>query len=269
MDWPANGEPYAFLEPPTPNATTSPDHVPSKKIPVLLVHGFTGSPNDLRPVAETLYNAGHPVEAIQLPGHCHGPAPLNASTREEWSGAVRDAAERLKSRFGRLAVCGLSMGGLLTLQLAQRHPDTVDALVSLASPIHFPPKFHLGIGAYRLLGRPSFMRVIKKPPRKEGLDETYFGWDGSGDAYPMEASLELEALRDEVRASLAAITHPILVVHGKLDPTTPWSSAIELISEVSSETNRLVLLQHSLHVLPLDLERDRVLREVSEFLSRL
>src|SRR5690606_35824181 len=203
---------------------------------------FTGSPNDLRPVAAGLHDAGVAVEAIRLPGHCQGPDALNASDRKQWAGAVRQSARRLRERFERVAVCGLSMGGLLALELAIDQPDTVDVLISLATPARFPPLFHVGLGAYQLLGRPGFMAKITKPPRKPGQDERFLDYDPSGNVYPMDASLELERLRNHVVDQLGQVTQPLLVLHGKADPTTPWQSALDIIGAVSSETNRLVLL---------------------------
>src|SRR5581483_10301797 len=90
----------------------------------LLVHGFTGSPFEMRLLGEHLAARGLAVEGPLLPGHRSTTAALAATGWRDWLAGVERAFEKLQSRAPRVAVCGLSLGGLLTLELARRRAST-------------------------------------------------------------------------------------------------------------------------------------------------
>ena len=89
----------------------------------LLCHGFTGSPQGLRPWAQHLAGAGHTVSLPRLPGHGTSWQELNRTTWHDWYAAVDAAFVELRSRCDRVVVGGLSMGGALSLRLAQQHGE--------------------------------------------------------------------------------------------------------------------------------------------------
>ena len=89
---------------------------------VLVLHGFTGSPSSMRPLAERLAAAGYTVELPRLPGHGTAIDDLLDKTWDDWSGAALAAYDELAARAPRVAVVGLSMGGGLTAFVAERRP---------------------------------------------------------------------------------------------------------------------------------------------------
>src|SRR3982751_654942 len=108
---------------------------------VLCLHGITGTPFEVRPLAEALGRRGCTVVAPTLAGHGGTLRDLAASG---WRGRVRsggggvgwfrsaeEALDDLRARVGGgpVAICGFSMGGLLALRLARLHPESVSALV--------------------------------------------------------------------------------------------------------------------------------------------
>ena len=88
----------------------------------LCIHGFTGSPSSMRPVAQALADAGFTVELPRLPGHGTTVADMMTTGWADWTAAVSEAYERLAARTERQVVTGLSMGGALSLWLATQRP---------------------------------------------------------------------------------------------------------------------------------------------------
>src|ERR1700758_4296441 len=84
---------------------------------VLVLHGFTGAPSSMRPLAEAFAAAGFAVELPLLPGHGTTPEELAAVTYADWLSCATDALDALDARCERVLVAGLSMGGTLALDL--------------------------------------------------------------------------------------------------------------------------------------------------------
>jgi carboxylesterase len=90
---------------------------------VLVLHGFTGNPQSMRPLAQALAAAGFTVELPLLPGHGTSIDDMLTTGWADWSGAAEAAYIDLAGRCSRVVVAGLSMGGTLTCWLASRHPE--------------------------------------------------------------------------------------------------------------------------------------------------
>ena len=110
------------------------DLVGDDDVGVVLVHGFTGTPYEVRYLGERLACAGFHVRAPLLPGHGTSLDALDATTWREWTEAVAHAVEAERKRCKRVAVVGQSLGGLLALHHAA-HDDTVACVASLAAPL--------------------------------------------------------------------------------------------------------------------------------------
>ncbi len=83
---------------------------------ILLIHGLTGTPNEMRGIARVLHQAGYSVYGVQLAGHCGDVEDLVNSQWEDWFNSVVAAAEKLKEHTDEIFVAGLSMGSLLALK---------------------------------------------------------------------------------------------------------------------------------------------------------
>src|SRR5687767_5632088 len=92
---------------------------------VLLVHGYTGSPQGLRPWGEYLANEGFTVLCPRLPGHGTSVADLHKVKSSEWIAEIEMALRGLRERCTSISVGALSMGGTLALHLAQKHPGEI------------------------------------------------------------------------------------------------------------------------------------------------
>jgi carboxylesterase len=92
---------------------------------VLLIHGLTGTPTEMRLVGKGLNRAGLSVYGMQLAGHCGDVPDLLATGWKDWYASVEAAAERYRKEVDHLFVAGLSMGAVLALKLAADHPSWV------------------------------------------------------------------------------------------------------------------------------------------------
>ncbi|MEZ4364936.1 MAG: alpha/beta fold hydrolase [Kofleriaceae bacterium] len=243
----------------------APLELPGDDRGVVVVHGFTSSPQSIAPLARALAARGHTVAAPLLPGHGTSASELAATTRDAWRGAVEAAVDALRARCRVVAVVGQSLGGLLALELAARRPD-VAAVASLAAPLWLDG---LGGRAARWTGPGGLLRGrVRALPKLGGADVRDAEAKAADSSYrliPTAALAELCALMPEVEAALPAIRQPVLVVHSVADHTAPVGSAARIQGLVPQA--RLRLLEHSFHLLAVDVDREVVAAEVGDFLA--
>ena len=230
--------------------------------PVLVLHGFTGSPYSMRPWAEHLAGHGFRVDLPRLPGHGTSWRELNVTGWPDWYAAAERALLRLADVTGRpVGVGGLSMGGALALRLAQVHPDLVRGLVLVNPVINIvDPRIRV-LRLIRLLtpSLPGIAGDVAKP----GADE------GGYDRTPLHALYSQSHLWAQVREDLAGVRTPLLVYRSRQDHVADPSS-VALISDVTtSEDRTFVVLQRSYHVATLDHEAETIFEGSVELFTRL
>ncbi len=104
---------------------------------VLVLHGFTGNPQSMRPLAEAVAAAGFTVDLPLLPGHGTAVDDMIPTRWEDWSAAAEAAYQALAERCTKVAVTGLSMGGTLSCWLAARHSEITG--IAVINPLVDPP----------------------------------------------------------------------------------------------------------------------------------
>jgi carboxylesterase len=163
----------------------------------LLLHGFSGTPWDLKPLAEALQTRGFSGEVPCLPGHGRSPEAMRGVCYEDWLRHADRALQTLAEQRGEpVRVAGFSMGGLLGLALAARRPAHVSALALLAPAAGL---LGLSLKLVRLLRhlpvpRERLPLLRKGPPDLEDAQER--DQAPSLDRIPLESLLELFALQD-------------------------------------------------------------------------
>jgi carboxylesterase len=232
---------------------------------VLLLHGFTGSPWELRLMGDSLAARGFHVVAPRLPGHGTEPEAMLFVTWRDWVAGAEAAFRALSLEFEHVSIAGLSMGGLLGLILAAREAERVRRLVVMA------PVLQLRAGPGRWLHRfrhtplahavPTWFK--KAPPDLE--DEVMRAQAPSPERFPVARVLDLFSLQDLAKRAISSVRCPTLIFAATNDHVVDPGALDDLHAALPS--SRLVRLQRGYHVIPRDLERARVISETAEFLD--
>jgi carboxylesterase len=223
-------------------ADTAPFTADGGPVGVLVLHGFTGSPRTVRPWAEHLAAAGLTVRAPLLPGHGGTWQELAKTGWKDWYAAAERAFTELSARCDQVFVAGISMGGCLSLRLAETQGDRVSGLVlvnpSLAgdSPlIPFTP-----VLKYLVRSIPSIGGDIKKPDAQEGASKRT----------PVASVATLPAMWRTTVAELSSVTQPVLVYRSTEDHVVgPRSTEVLTAALPAAEVRPLA---NSYHVATLD-----------------
>jgi carboxylesterase len=256
-------------DPHPPSPDTNEFFLPGSGLSVLLIHGLSGTPYEMRYLGERLAADGLRVLGVRLKGHAGAPEELGASNHSHWYESAVEGFERLHQYGDATVVIGLSMGAILAARLAADQGEAVAGLVMLAPAFFLPTPTRV---ALRLM----------RPAHAWG-DKVYFrsgvGSDIHDDAarsvhpgtrlMPLGAALSLAELSDRMRPRLGEVVQPALVIHSRQDHTCPFERNVDFVmNHLGSADKRAVTLEESYHVIVVDSEKDRVAEETLEFLAQ-
>lgn len=227
---------------------------------VLVLHGFTGCPQSMRPLAEAFVAAGFTVELPLLPGHGTSVDDMIATGWSDWTTAAEAAYEDLAGRCDKVVVAGLSMGGSLCAWLASRHPEIagvvcVNPVVDAGSDIADLARQMLDAGQDRISGIGG---NIADP---DGHEVAY-------DAAPVAPLLSLAEAATELKAGLGNITSPLLLLNSPEDHVVPPVNSDMLAEGVAGPVER-VTLERSYHVATLDYDAELIETSAVAFATRV
>ncbi|MEU4875847.1 alpha/beta fold hydrolase [Streptomyces sp. NPDC021608] len=231
------------------------------EVAVLLCHGFTGSPQSLRPWARYLAGQGLTVSLPLLPGHGTRWEDMAPTGWQDWYAEVDRELRALRRRCARVFVAGLSMGGALALRLAARHGEGVDGVV-VVNPAN---KVH-GLSACALPVARHIVRTTKgitSDIAREGVLESGY------DRVPLHSAHSLRTFLRRVDGELPQVTQPLLLLHSVHDHVVPPADSARVLSRVSSTDVTEILLEQSYHVATLDHDADRIFEESYAFIARI
>ncbi len=235
-------------------------HEGSDDIGVLLCHGFTSTPQSMRGWAEHLAEAGHTVRCPLLPGHGTRWQELNRTTWRDWYGAVEQALDELRDRCRSVFVFGLSMGGTLTLRLAELHPDIAGIVLVNPSVMTLRKEAKLLPVLSRVV--PSMAAIAGDIAKPEVVELAY-------SRLPLRGMASLQQMWSVVRADLGSVRQPLLLLHSAVDHVVePENSAI-VLHDVGSQDVTEVVLDDSYHVATLDHDAPRIFSDSVEFVHRV
>ena len=240
----------------------SPFFLEDGPVGVLLIHGFTGSPPEMRLVGDYLHQRGFTVSGPLLPGHGTTVENMNRCTWTDWTGRVESALADLQIRCETVFVGGLSMGAVLTLYLAAHHPELPGAI--LYSPAAWP--------ADRLIYlTPVLKYLVHEKPKLDDSDLTDPAADlqlWSYEKNPTFAAHEFLKLFRRVRRLLPQVVCPLLIIHSTLDTAIHPNSARLTYERVGSADKELVTLHNSGHCITVDSEWESVAEKTYEFIQK-
>ncbi|GLQ45283.1 hypothetical protein GCM10007862_03340 [Dyella lipolytica] len=252
---------------------------------VLLIHGLTGTPTEMRLVGKGLNNAGFSVYGMQLAGHCGDVPDLLATGWKDWYASVEAAAEKFRHEVDHLFVAGLSMGAILALKLAAERPEWVRGVgvygatfrydgwaIPRVSRLSFllPLILRLGFCRNRMTheNEPYGLRDERLRAQISNLmlsgDSTAAGLPGN----PWPSLAEMGAMAATVRRELPKVTAPCLIAHATEDDVASVENAYLVARSVSGPVDML-LLEDSYHMITIDRERRTLIHRSAEFFSKI
>jgi carboxylesterase len=224
----------------------------------LLIHGFSGSPPEMRPMGEYLAEKGMSVLGVRLAGHGKTPEAMAATGWRDWVASAEEGLEELRGHCDRIFIAGLSMGGLITLHLTARHP--VDGAIVMSAPAY--------IADWRLPFLSLVAPLVRwiSPNMESDLTDAeaesrYFAYK----RLPTRAILNLRVLLRLVRRELDQVRAPLLIMQGKGDSTIPADSAQIIYDNVDASDKEIVWWPNSGHAITIDSEREAVWARAFDF----
>jgi carboxylesterase len=227
---------------------------------VLLLHGFTGHTADVRILGRFLEKKGYTSHAPIYRGHGLPPENLIVTRPDEWWEDVLKAYQHLTDLgYKEIVVCGLSLGGVLSLKLA--YSEKVKAVIPMCAPMFFDNEKQLSSG---------FQVFAKEYKQLEGKDEATikmeveFLMNNSNEMF-----VELGKLIRNVQQHVDMIYTPTMVVQARLDKMINPESATYIFDHVEAEQKEIKWYEESGHVITIDKEKEQLHEDIYQFLESL
>ena len=218
------------------------------EIGVLVIHGFTGTTQSMAYVGERFATEGFTVFGPRLTGHGTNPKDMELSTYEDWVSDVEAGLKKLNGICTSVFVVGLSMGGTLTLYLAENHPE-IAGIMPINAAVHMPEFEEV---YESLKGSERFLDGIGSDIKAEGVKELAYA------KTPVKAIGEIIKLMAIVKEELSKIKIPTLVFSSTIDNVVPTENSQFIYDAVRTDKKELVKLPNSYHVATLDNDKELI-----------
>lgn len=250
-----------------------PFYFPGNRVGCLLIHGFTGSPSEMRYMGERLAKFGWTVHGIRLSGHGTTPEEMAKTRWEDWAKDAVAGVTELRETCDTVIGVGLSMGGLLTLHLATL--GMLDGFVTMNAPMVLADRrtrYARLIRPFKtFVGKPKLGRVTSAPAQKSTISATETAPILERFVYeriPVDGLISLNRGIRQVRSKLSAITCPAFLMQSRKDFTVNPVS-VQIINKQIRHVNPIVhYWENSGHILTLGREREDVALKVHEFILK-
>lgn len=241
--------------------TAEPFFFPGGKTGCVLVHGFTGSPKEMRLMGDYLNENGVSVIGIRLAGHATQMSDMVRTRWRDWLISVEDGINLLSDFCDNIFVAGLSLGGILALMAASRY--TIDGVIAMSAPYTISNDWRSKLAKQIS----PFMPFVKKE-QSDTIDQKTAKDHIDYPAYPTRSIAELNELVGTLHRNLDQIHIPVLFINSKNDKTAPPSHAENYRREIPSNHFELVTLENSGHVITEDIEREIVFNAAQNFIRK-
>jgi carboxylesterase len=258
---------------------------------VLLIHGITGTPSEMRYLGKSLNKAGFTVYCNTLPRHCDTLSELKKVTWQEIEESCIKDFEHILNGHRRVFVAGLSMGALMAIHLARKFPDKIAGIIALA-PTFFYDGWALGKGkavmevVWHIPWVRNMINIredwpfgLKDEDLRENIERFYknaranlfskkvflFG----SPFFPMANLYQHHQFTKVVIKEMAQVSTPILIIHARDDDMASLKNAQYLLEHIGSSVKRLMVLVNSYHMITIDNDKDKVVGEIITFINSL
>ncbi len=247
----ARGEPFFF---------------PGGPAGCLLVHGFSGSPDEMRWMGEYLAEHGFSVLGVRLFGHATNPADMNRARWRDWLASVEDGFHLLADQCSQVVAVGFSLGGALSL-LASRHLPLAGVVV-MATPLHVPDaRVRRLRWAIPMVSKfmPFFEKASEGSVPQAGEHNSHLHYP----VYPVRAAAELHDVLTEMRRRLPSVQTPVLLMYSRADRAAPPAAAEKIHAQLGSRDKQLLWIEEGGHTIPRDAGRQAAFVAAEQFARRV
>ena len=245
---------------------------------VLLFHGLTGSPFELKKYAQFLHNNGYDIFAQCLPGHGERFQEIYTVKYQDWLDFAYQKFSDLKGKYDKVFISGLCLGAVLALAVGIKFKNEVNGIISLSTTLYLDGwrlpwyKFLIPVGLSTILRfyycyPECEPHGIKNQKTRNVVKKLLAKGDVGMNDFPMTGIYELLKLSKVVIKNLKEIETPILLIHSKEDDLTSVKSAEVVYNKISSKKKEKIILYDSYHMVLYDNEKEFVFNKALEFLN--
>ncbi|MBI3440260.1 MAG: alpha/beta fold hydrolase [Proteobacteria bacterium] len=251
----------------------------SREKGVLLVHGLTGAPTEMRFVGKQLHRMGFTVYAPTLAGHGGDEATLINTTYEDWAAGLQKALSYVKERVSNVSAAGICVGGALALHLAHQEKGRIDKVVIYAPALDYDgwnqPYWSRGARIFKdlLIRIPSVRNTNFKETHPFGVRDDRIrrlivenpeSLEGVLPYFPARSLYQNYRLNDVLKKELPKINVPTLLIHAKDDDVSHPRNSYAIQKQHGGSCD-VVLLEDSYHMIHVDRERHKVAELTGQF----
>ncbi|MBF7685094.1 alpha/beta fold hydrolase [Acinetobacter sp. B10A] len=251
---------------------------------ILLIHGLTGTPNEMRGLARRFHQQGYTVMALQLAGHCGTVEDLVNTTWQDWYKSVCVAAEKLKQNVDDMFVAGLSMGALLALNYATEHKVSgvmsysptfkydgwsIPLWSKMIAPVALPVVYKLNIFRDLTFDEAEPFGIQNEKLRQRIVHSMHHGDSSEAGlpGNPWHSLYQLQCLSKVLRRNLSRISAPCLLIHAYDDDIAHRRNS-QLVYDQVQGPKQLVWLKKSYHMITIDNDREQVITDSLAFMKQ-
>jgi carboxylesterase len=226
----------------------------SKGTGILLIHGFEGSPFEMKEMGTYLYELGYSVSIPLLPGHGTSIDDLVKTNFKDWYFHIEKSYFKLKMDCNKIYAIGLSLGGLLAIKLSENHK--IDALITISAPVFFNGLYNgkWVMTDFRMFFSGLLSIFFKKIKITRMSNNDICPWEGYENYLAMNCVHSIKINIPVVRKNLYKITNPVCLIHAMNDFTIPVENSYYLFQEIHAFEKR----EFSFYI-PNDLSTNHVL----------
>jgi carboxylesterase len=241
----------------------------SSKPGCLLIHGFTGTPKEMRRMGEYLQGQGHTCLGIRLTGHATQIEDMARSRWTDWTASVEDGYNLLCGLSEEIFLIGLSMGGALSLLMSTHFAPRVRGVIAMSTPARLPtdyPTWLLQFISLFVKYRPK----TNETPGSGWFDKAAYREHIAYSQNPVRAVTELKKLTLEMRMALPKVSIPVLLMHSKDERYVSPDNMERIYAGLINASDKTKLyITGSGHVLPRDASREQVFQAAVQFIQRV
>ncbi|MFJ7736261.1 alpha/beta hydrolase [Lysinibacillus sp. NPDC097287] len=236
---------------------SEPFYAEGNHVGILVSHGFTGSPQSMRPLCEAYAGVGYTVCGPLLKGHGTHYEDMAQTTYQDWIHSIEVGYQWLQERCDTIFVTGLSMGGTLSLHMAEKYPE-VRGIIPINAAVVLP-----AMESMRHITNVQFLDGIGSDIKKPGVTELAY------EKTPVRSINEILNLVEEVRKQLFKITCQTLILVSDEDHVVPPYNSQIIAEGIQTTEKEICRLENSYHVATLDNDQELIINKTLAFIKKV